>query len=114
MSTKKTYIQEVTALITGKDAKAIGEKIQKQMSGGLKAQIAIKDAATYDFENAVENAKEAVIISLMNNGKEVSDRDASIQGYLDAKAALVKAEKNLKDHQTTIEWLKEGQDTVNN
>lgn len=107
------FVSEIVAVVKGSDAQQIGEKIQKQMSNGLNAQIALKEAATFDLEEAVERAEEQVKLSLMNNGKDVTDREATIQSYLNAQVALRNAKTALENHLQVIEWLKEGQAIVN-
>jgi predicted RNase H-like nuclease (RuvC/YqgF family) len=102
------FVDKIVAVIKGADAQQIGEKIQKQMNNGLTSQIGLKEAATFDYEEAVEKAQEEVTKSLMNYGREVENRENSVQNYLTAQANLKKKEKELEQHLQTIEWLKEG------
>lgn len=111
--TTQSFVSEIVSLIKGADAQQIGEKIQKQMGNGLTAQIALKKASTLDYEESVEKAQEEVKKSLMNHGREVTNREQSVQAYLNAQTALKKAEKDLENHLQTIEWLEEGLEIVN-
>lgn len=115
-ATSLGFINEIESLLKGTDARQQAEKIQKQMSNALQSQVGLKEAATMDFETAVEAATDNVRKSLMNFGKEINspeERAKAVQGYLNAKDQEVEAKEKLEHHLRTIQWLQEGQSTVN-
>lgn len=110
---KKVFVAMVAGLITGEnDPLKRAEKIQTQVVSGIKGQLALKAGERLDLLDRVERARERVGSALGNDGKDVTDRSATIQGYLNAKLELKKSEEALENHDLIVQWLEEGLETA--
>lgn len=114
MANKKSYTEKVEALIKGDAAKDIAVKNQKQLASAIKSQLAMKEATRMDKEDAIENAREEVEKTLLNNGKAITakDREDILQKYYNAKHALERAEDELVNHDKEVDWLNEANELI--
>lgn len=103
----KSFVKEVIAILSGDNAEATGQKILRQADSAFKTQIASLTGDTISFEDAVEEAKEALRIARINNGRLIGDRSSYISNLLVAKNNLIDAEEALENHVLKLEFLKE-------
>jgi len=103
----KSFIKECVAVIKGDDAEAVGQRILRQADSGLKTQIAVMNGDTIRYEDAVENATEALRLARVNNGEVIADRDLYVETLIKRKNQLTKATEELESHLETLEFLKE-------
>ena len=107
VSTTKSFVKEVIAILSGDNAEATGQKILRQADSAFKTQIASLTGDTIAFEDNVEEAKEALRLSRLNNGKLITDRSSYISNLLRAKNNVIDAEEALEAHVTKLDFLKE-------
>lgn len=106
MAELKGFVAMVVAILTGDDAEVTALKIQKKGKAALKAQIAVKEAATLELEEQVEVAQEALELARVNRGEVITNNNTYISNLLGRRRDLEAAEKNLEVHLETIEFLK--------
>lgn len=107
VSKTKSFVKEIVALLKGDDNEATAQKILRQADSAFKTQIASLTGDTISFEDAVEEAKEALRIARINNGRLIGDRSSYISNLIIAKNNLFDAEEALEDHVLKLEFLKE-------
>ena len=107
MNKTKSFVKEIVALLKGDDAEATGQKVLRQADSAFKTQIASLTGDTIAFEDNVEEAKEALRLSRLNNGKLITDRSSYISNLLRAKNNVIDAEEALEAHVTKLDFLKE-------
>ena len=78
----------------------------------LKTQIASLNGDTISLEDKVEDAKEALKLARVNNGKLITDRNEYVRNLLNAKNALTDAEEALEIHLEKIAFLQEQYDSL--
>lgn len=103
--TIKSFVKQFVAIIKGDDAQAQGEKVFRQAQSGLNTHISNLNGELVDCETRVEDAKEALGIALVNNGKTISDRGRYVSDLLNAKNTVTAAEEVLEKHKAKIEFL---------
>ena len=107
MTKVESFVNQVIAIIKGDNAEAIAAKIWRQADSAFKVQIAALSGDIVAKEDAVTNAQEVLNKSLVNNGKEITNRDLYIENIISAKKTLTQAEKQLAAHKETIAFLEE-------
>lgn len=107
VSKTKSFVNEIIAIIKGDDAEVTAQKILRQADSAFKTQIASLTGDTIALEDKLEDAKETLRISRLNNGKAISDRNNYIENLIYAKRAVISAEEELEDHINKLEFLKE-------
>ena len=112
MNKMKSFVKEVVAIISGDNAEATGQKILRQADSALKTQIASLNGDTISLEDKVEDAKEALRLARVNNGKLITDRNEYVRNLLNAKNALTDAEEALEIHLEKIAFLQEQYDSL--
>ena len=112
MNKMKSFVKEVVAIISGDNAEATGQKILRQADSALKTQIASLNGDTISLEDKVEDAKEALRLARVNNGKLITDRNEYVRNLLNAKNALTDAEEAFEIHLEKIAFLQEQYDSL--
>ena len=103
----KSFVKEVIAILKGDDAEATGQKILRQADSAFKTQIASLTGDTISLEDRLEDAKEALRLARLNNGRVISDRNSYVRNLLDAKNSVTSAEESLEAHNAKLDFLKE-------
>lgn len=103
--TTVSFVKQFVALIKGDDDEALAQKVFRQADAALNTHIAILKGELINKEESLETAKENQIKALLNNGKQISDRDSYVEGILAAENAVIQAEKALKAHQDKLALL---------
>ena len=112
MSKMNSFVKSFVAIITGDDAEAKAQKAYRQALSGLKSQISSLEGDTVNFEDRLEEAKEAQAKARVNNGEPITDRDQYVENLFDAKNDLTEAEQELEEHKARIDFLKEELNTL--
>ena len=112
MNKMKSFVKEVVAIISGDNAEATGQKILRQADSALKTQIASLNGDTISLEDKVEDAKEALRLARVNNGKLITDRNEYVRNLLNTKNTLTDAEEALEIHLEKIAFLQEQYDSL--
>lgn len=112
MNKMKSFVKEVVAIISGDNAEATGQKILRQADSALKTQIASLNGDTISLEDKVEDAKEALRLARVNNGKLITDRNEYVRNLLNTKNTLTDAEEALEIHLGRIAFLQEQYDSL--
>ena len=107
MNKLNSFAKQFVAIIKGDDAEAKAAKVWRQAESAFKVQIAALDGDLIRKEDTVAQAEEALSKRLVNNGKEIVDRDAYISNLIVAQETLIYAQKELVAHQATISFLKD-------
>ena len=105
MNKLNSFAKQFVAIIKGDDAEAKAAKVWRQAESAFKVQIAALGGDLIRKEDAVTQAEEKLAKALVNNGNEITDRDAYIANLISAKESLKQAEKHLLAHKDTIEFL---------
>jgi len=103
----KSFIKEFVSIIKGDEAEATAQKTLRQADSAFKTQIASLTGDTISHEDRVEEAKEALRLARLNNGKLIQDRTTYIENLLEAQNSLNEAEESLANHNATLEFLKQ-------
>ena len=107
MTKLNSFAKQFVAIIKGDDAEAKAAKVWRQAESAFKVQIAALGGDLIRKEDAVAQAEENLSKRLVNNGNEITDRDAYIANLISAKESLKQAEKHLLAHKETIAFLEE-------
>ena len=107
MTKLNSFAKQFVAIIKGDDAEAKAAKVWRQAESAFKVQIAALSGDLIRKEDAVTQAEENLSKRLVNNGNEITDRDAYIANLISAKESLKQAEKHLLAHKETIAFLEE-------
>ena len=107
MNKLNSFAKQFVAIIKGDDAEAKAAKVWRQAESAFKVQIAALGGDLIRKEDAVTQAEEKLAKALVNNGNEITDRDAYIANLINAKESLKQAEKHLLAHKETIAFLEE-------
>ena len=102
-----SFEKQFAAIINGENAEAKASKVWRQAESAFKVQIAALGGDLIRKEDAVTQAEEKLAKVLVNNGSEITDRDAYIANLISAKESLKQAEKQLAAHKETIAFLEE-------
>ena len=105
MNKLNSFAKQFVAIITGDDAEAKAAKVWRQAESAFKVQIAALGGDLIRKEDAVVQAEENLAKALVNNGNEITDRDAYISDLILAQEFLRQSQKNLTAHKDTIEFL---------
>ena len=105
MTTTNSFVKQFIALVKGDEAEVRALKIWRQCESAFKVQIAALGGDLIRKEDAVTQAEENLAKRLVNNGSEITDRDAYISNLISAQEALRQSQKNLTAHKDTIEFL---------
>ena len=112
MNKLNSFAKQFVAIIKGDDAEAKAAKVWRQAESAFKVQIAALGGDLIRKEDAVTQAEEDLSKRLVNNGNEITDRDAYIANLISAKESLKQAEKQLLAHKETIAFLEEQYDLL--
>jgi hypothetical protein len=74
----------------------------RKATAALQTQIAVMNGETVTKEVEVSEAKAAVESALINNGKDISDRESYLLNLVAANNKLKAAEKALNEHKTAL------------
>lgn len=107
VSKTKSFVKECIALLKGDDNEATAQKILRQADSAFKTQIASLTGDTISLEDKLEDAKENLRLSRLNNGLQISDRNNYIKNLLDAKNLVTTAEEDLETHNAKLTFLKD-------
>ena len=107
VSTTKSFVKEVIAILSGDNAEATGQKILRQADSAFKTQIASLTGDTIALEDKLEDARENLRLSRLNNVLLITDRSSYISNLLRAKNNVIDAEEALEAHVTKLDFLKE-------
>ena len=88
-------------------AEAKAARVWRQAESAFKVQIAALGGDLIRKEDAVTQAEEKLAKALVNNGNEITDRDAYISDLILAQEFLRQSQKNLTAHKDTIKFLEE-------
>lgn len=105
MNKLNSFAKQFVAIIKGDDAEAKAAKVWRQAESAFKVQIAALGGDLIRKEDAVTQAEEKLAKALVNNGSEITDRDAYISDLILAQEFLRQSQKNLTAHKDTIEFL---------
>lgn len=112
MNKLNSFAKQFVAIIKGDDAEAKAAKVWRQAESAFKVQIAALGGDLIRKEDSVSQAEENLSKRLVNNGNEITDRDAYIANLISAKESLKQAEKQLLAHKETIAFLEEQYDLL--
>jgi hypothetical protein len=112
VSKTKSFVKECIAILKGDDAEATAQKILRQADSAFKTQIASLTGDTIALEDRLEDAKENLRLSRLNNVLPISDRNSYIRSLLDAKNLLTSAEEALEAHNAKLAFLREQADLL--
>lgn len=107
VSKTKSFVKEVIAILQGDNAEATAQKILRGADSAFKTQIAALTGDTISLEDRLEDAKEALRLARLNNGKLISDRNDYIRNLLQAQNRVVEAEEALDAHNAKLTFLTE-------
>ena len=107
-----SFAKQFVAIIKDDDAEARAAKVWRQAESAFKVQIAALSGDLIRKEDAVTQTEENLSKRLVNNGNEITDRDAYIANLISAKESLKQAEKQLLAHKETIAFLEEQYDLL--
>ena len=107
MNKLNSFAKQFVAIIKGDDAEAKAAKVWRQAESAFKVQIAALGGDLIRKEDTVTQAEEKLAKALVNNGNEITDRDAYIADLISAQEFLRHSQKNLTAHKDTIEFLEE-------
>lgn len=102
----KSFVRQFIAAVSGDDNQVKAEKTFRQANSALLTQISSLNGDTIQLEDKVTDAKEAQSSARINHGYSITDRNSYVEGLLTAKNNVTVAEKNLKNHQEKIAFLK--------
>ena len=105
MNKLNSFAKQFVAIIKGDDAEAKAAKVWRQAESAFKVQIAALGGDLIRKEDTVTQAEEKLAKALVNNGNEITDRDAYIANLISAQESLRQSQKNLTAHKDTIEFL---------
>ena len=105
MNKLNSFAKQFVAIIKGDDAEAKAAKVWRQAESAFKVQIAALGGDLIRKEDTVTQAEEKLAKALVNNGNEITDRDAYISNLISTQEALRQSQKNLTAHKDTIEFL---------
>ncbi len=105
MNTTKSFIAQFKALIQGDDVEVQAQKAWRQAESAFKTQISALEGRTLDFEDKIVEAREAEQLTVLNQGKKITDRDAYIRGVLEAGNRVLEAEEAMVEHKRKIDFL---------
>ena len=112
VSKTKSFVKECIAILKGDDAEATAQKILRQADSAFKTQIASLTGDTIAIEDRLEDAKEALRLARLNNGRVISDRNSYVRNLLDAKNNVTSAEEALEAHNAKLAFLREQADLL--
>ena len=113
MGTVKTEFQkDIEKKLKGEDAVEKALNIATQMKTGIEINLSAQKGAELDLQDKVNKAKTKVSDALMNFGEKVSERNVSVQRYIDAKYELEEAEAAFQEQQKVKKWLEEASEKV--
>ena len=107
VSKTKSFVKEVLAILAGDNNEATAQKILRQADSAFKTQIASLTGDTIALEDRLEDAKENLRLSRLNNGLQITDRNSYIRNLLDAKNSVTSSEEALELHNAKLDFLKE-------
>ena len=105
MTTTNSFVKQFITLVKGDEAEVTALKIWRQCESAFKVQIAALGGDLIRKEDSVSQAEEKLAKALVNNGSEITDRDAYIANLILAQESLRQSQKNLTAHKDTIEFL---------
>ena len=105
MNKLNSFAKQFVAIIKGDDAETKAAKVWRQAESAFKVQIAALGGDLIRKEDAVTQAEEKLAKALVNDGNEITDRDAYIANLISAQESLRQSQKNLTAHKDTIEFL---------
>lgn len=103
----ETFSNDFVAFHKGETVDELAERCLAKNKSIILAQIAVKESETFALEDKVAVAKENLRKSTLNHGKMVENNDDYVSSMLDTKNQITIAEKALKAHAATINFLKE-------
>jgi len=114
MATTKTnsFIKQFIATLKGDDNEVLAQKVWRQVDSALSSQINALSGDQIDYETKVEEAKEALTIARVNDGKLITDRSSYVSNLIYKKNLLTQAEEDLVSLQEQITFLKEEYETL--
>jgi hypothetical protein len=107
MSKMNSFVKSFVAIIKGDDAEVKAQKAYRQAVSGLKSQINSLEGDTVNYEDKLQDAKEAQAVARVNNGEPITNRDHYVKTLINAKNGVTDAEEALEVHIAKIEFLKE-------
>jgi len=110
MNKMKSFVKEVVAIISGDNAEATAQRIQRQADSALKTQIAALEGRTISLEDNVEDAKENLKLAKVNFAKLMpteQERHQYVEDLIKAKNKVSVAQENLEAHLEKITFLQE-------
>lgn len=81
----KTFIKSICAYIKGDQAEITATKIAKKVSSIFNVEIPLLESKIMECEEAIEDAREVIKKSLMNNGELITDKNSYIENLINAK-----------------------------
>ena len=105
MNKLNSFAKQFIALVKGDETEAKAAKVWRQAESAFKVQIAALGGDLIRKEDAVVQAEENLAKRLVNNGNEITDRDAYISNLISAQEVLRQSQKNLTAHRDTIVFL---------
>ena len=101
-----SWRNQFIAGLTGDSDTAIAEKAWRGAKAQLTAEIALLDGQVVMLENKVDDAKDALEKARVNYHQQITPETQYIANLLDARNKVIKAEKEIKEHNAKIEFLK--------
>ena len=112
MNKLNSFAKQFIALVKGDETEAKAAKVWRQAESAFKVQIAALGGDLIRKEDAVTQAEEKLAKALVNNGNEITDRDAYISNLISAQESLRQSQKQLTAHKDTIEFLEKQYDKL--
>ena len=112
MNKLNSFAKQFIALVNGDETEAKAAKVWRQAESAFKVQIAALGGDLIRKEDAVTQAEEKLAKALVNNGNEITDRDAYISNLISAQESLRQSQKQLTAHKDTIEFLEKQYDKL--
>jgi hypothetical protein len=112
MNKMKSFVKQFVSIVKGNDAEALAQKALRQADSALKSQIASLVGDTVNFEDRLEEAKEAQVSARVNHGKPITNRESYVRDLISAKNNVTLAEENLKEHKEKIAFLEAEQSAL--
>lgn len=101
------FVKTVVAMIKGDDAEVTALKVQRRGKAALEAQVALKKAETIELEDNVDSCKEELALARGNSGELITSNEDYISTLFRRRDDLVRAETELENHISKLEFLKE-------
>jgi len=105
MSKVKSFVKQAIAALTGDKSEVIAQKIYRASKSAISSQVSLLDGSLMDLEDALEEAKANVQLTLINKGQKIEDKTQYLTNLMDAHNKVLQAEERLEAHEAKIDFF---------